>query len=134
MMADNIDAAFNDIVRTDLAAEQAPPCECKCNGGEPHSDRLCGNRATMFVALHRWGWCNQPADAAGFTRPESVDEDGNITAMMCKLCATHAVRVAILKIKQMKAMLPPGHRDTAHCPSCGRPTVVADDILQVRPI
>jgi hypothetical protein len=86
---DNIDAAFNDLVRTELA-NPAPPCECKCNGGEPHSDRLCGNRATMFVALHRWGWCDQPADAEGFTRPESVDEDGNITAMMCQLCAAHA--------------------------------------------
>lgn len=133
MMADhdNIDAAFNDLVRTELAAAPPLECECKCNGSEPHSDRLCNGRATMFVTLHRWGWCNEPADAAGFTRPECVDGDGNITSVMCADCAAHAQHVAAAKIKVLIAQLPPSR---LRCPTCGRRSQFVDDILTVRPM
>ena len=136
-MPDNdrdIRAQFNDLVRTELASEPPPECECKCNGAEPHSDRLCQRPATKFVALHRWGWCDEAPDAGGVTRPESVDADGNITSVMCGPCAKHAERVAQLKIKDMLAQIPPWARSQAHCPTCQRPTTTTEDILTVRPL
>lgn len=131
---DGIDAAFNDLVRTELASVDPRMCECKCNGAEPHSDRLCGRRATMFVALHRWGWCDEPPDAAGFTKPDDVDADGNITSLMCEMCATHALAVGALKIKAMLAGLPPDLRADPHCPTCGRRMAFASDLVMLRPL
>jgi hypothetical protein len=129
---DDIDAVFRELVQTDLAARPRPMCECKCNGGEPHSDRLCGRAATPDVALHRWGWCNEDPDAQGFTRPESVDADGNITALMCGPCADHAYQVAKNNIKKLRGQLA---RDTIpQCPTCGRPTVTPEDIFERRPL
>lgn len=130
---DDVRAVFNDLVRTELAADDnGPPCECKCDGAEPHADRRCGREATTFVALHRWGWCDQPADAEGFTRPADVDADGNITSLMCEKCADHAYQVAKRNVRKMISKLPAGVIPS--CPTCQRPTTCADDILERRPM
>lgn len=131
--ADDVRAVFNDLVRTELAdGSDGPPCECKCNGGEPHADRLCGRPATTFVALHRWGWCDKSPDAEGFTRPADVDADGNITSLMCGQCSDHAYQVAHRKIRMLIRKLPAGAIPS--CPTCQRPTATADDILERRPM
>ena len=121
-----ITATFNDIVRTELAA---PMCECKCNGLEPHADRLCNARATVLVAMHRFGFCNEPPTAGGVRNPENVDADGNLTAYMCTRCANHAYAVARYKVDQLHAMpVPPV------CPTCHRDIRLASDLITRRPI
>lgn len=130
MPDDAIKSAFNDLVRTDLAAP-APECECKCNGAEPHADRLCHKRATVLVALHRWGWCDEaiPADAAD---PAAYDADGNLTALMCDKCAEWAVAVARRNITKVLDEIPAGGR--AECPTCHRVTTRWQDIAERRPL
>lgn len=121
--------AFNDLVRTELATPP-PMCECKCDGLEPHADRLCKARATTLVAMHRFGFCDEPADAGGVLNPDNVDEDGNLTAIMCDRCADHAMAVARRKVAGLIAGYTPGTTPT--CPTCGRDVVRGEDIITRR--
>lgn len=127
-----LEAMFRDIVEPE-EIDRRPPCECKCDSGAGmHSDRRCGQRATHLVALHRWGFCTDPPDTEGYRKPENVDTDGNICAVMCPRCANNAERVAQNNIRQMLATMPAGV--IPPCPTCGRPTEKAEDICETRPI
>lgn len=127
---DDVRRLFNDLARTDLAAAPPPMCECKCNGIEPHSDRLCHARATTLVALHRWGWCTElPADVVDVVDKACLDEDGNMTSYMCGRCADHAEAVARRKIALLAASGEP-----MACPTCGRLTISGADIFTRRNI
>lgn len=124
---DNLDDAF-----AELAAELdpgRPDCECDCTSKSgPHSDRRCGRRATMLVAIHAWGCCNQadPVD------PAAMDEDGNLCVVMCGPCARHAEQRAAANIRLLRSRLP--SEVAMECPTCGRPTAHATDLVETRPI
>lgn len=126
---DDIRRVFNDLARTELTTAIQPMCECNCTGDTPHADRLCGARAVVLVGLHRWGWCDEPADAGGTKHPENVDAEGNLTAMMCQRCARHAVTVAGLHVRQLAVSGQP-----MECPTCRKPVERALDIAKVTPL
>lgn len=125
-----INAAFNDLMRIEAPIPRQP-CECKCDGYTPHADRLCGNgheraNATEIVALHRWGWCDDPPDA-------NCDEDGNLTALMCGRCADHAEAVGKAQIRLMMSD-PDNYGRDPHCPACHRPTTSWEHLVKRRHI
>lgn len=105
----------------------APKCECRCHLSPiPHGDGRCDQPAACHVACHLWGECEHPdgVDEA------AVDPDGNLCAVMCRRCATTARSIAERQIDALIAHTRAG--TTPHCPACGRPTVTADDICEIR--
>jgi hypothetical protein len=125
----DIRSQFNDLIRTDLAdVGVSATCECKCDRNpQRHANQPCTNEATHYVALHRWGWCDETVDDV-----EKLDPDGNLTALMCAACANNAWNVAAGNIRKLLMSLPPGQRP--HCPTCGRPTHLTADIIEKRPL
>ncbi|WP_431231502.1 hypothetical protein ACQ856_18240 [Mycolicibacterium psychrotolerans] len=135
---------FNDLLRTDdvLSTSADRPCECACNGAEPHADRLCGrltpagfrrNTATDLIAMHLFGYCTDPA-SGGVQFPENVDETGNLCVYMCGRCADHAEAVTRRNVAQLWEMAAAQHLPHPECPACRREIRLATDLTKRRPI
>lgn len=119
MNNNRIDQEFAELIGEQFPAGDQPRCE------------RCGSPAVAHVAMHRWGDCDAPADDQ-WDKPESVDADGNICALMCRECTGSAMATAELGIRKVRAATPAGI--VPHCPTCSRPTVEASDICQVTPL
>lgn len=116
-------------------AEPRPECECKCNGAEPHADRLCHRPATTLVALHRFGWCTEDPRTVipPLADPSVCDENGNQTSLMCDRCADHAVAVCKSKVRMLLAD-PDAWGVDPQCPTCHKRIQRWQDLGELRPM
>jgi hypothetical protein len=117
-----VDAALNDIARTDAPITRSTQCDAR------HRGHRCPATATKLVRMHRWGECEDPPDDA--KDADRFDTSGNVVVTMCGPCAGYALQVAWQRARELAANIPPALHPV-RCPTCLTPTTRGDDLCQI---